>query len=120
MKQTNKHHGMVVGSSPAWKSLQWKASVWVHLVVCHSTFYIETYRNLYIFSSIPTERRHSVFKLDLRHCYLGYSMSRPHLSQRGLKHVVNMHALDLGLCLHNLTSDAAKQSSGHKRRRVAR
>ena len=90
----------IVGLRTAWRSLQWKASVWVHWVVCHSSFF--RYRNLYCFSSIPTERRHSLFKMDLRHCYLGYSMSRPHLARRGLLHVVNMHALDLGLELYTL------------------
>ena len=53
-----------------------------------------------MFSSIPVERRNVRFKMDLRHCFLGFALSKPHVSLRGLGHVVNMLALDHGLIIH--------------------
>lgn len=58
--------------------------------------------NMYVFSSVPCERRNIRFKMDIRHCFLGYTISRPHLAQRSLAHVVHLHALDHGLLLLNL------------------
>ena len=57
------------------------------------------YRSIYLFSSIPMEHRKSRFKVELRNCFKGWSVRRPLLKRRGLKHVVNMHALDLGLTI---------------------
>ena len=79
--------------------LRWKPTVWVHWAVAHSGFYVERYRSIYLFSSIPTEFRNSRFKVELRNCFKGWSVRRPLLNRWGLKHVVNMHALDLGLAI---------------------
>ena len=67
--------------------LGWKPTVWVHWAVAHSRFYMERYRSIYLFSSIPTEHRNSRFKVELRMCFKGWSVRRPLLNRRGLKHV---------------------------------
>ena len=38
----------------AWLALTWKPTVWVHWVCAHSSFYMNTYRSIQSFSSIPT------------------------------------------------------------------
>ena len=58
-----------------------------------------------MFSSIPVERRNVRFKMDLRHCFLGFALCTPHLALRGLGHVVNMLALDQGLLLNKLEAE---------------
>ena len=76
-----------------WEMLRWKPTVWVHWAAAHSGFYMERYRSIYLFSNISTEVRNSGFKVELRNCFKGWSVRRPLLNRRGLKHVVNMHAL---------------------------
>ena len=44
-----------------WEMLRWKPTVWV---VAHSGFYMERYRSIYLFGSIPTQFRNSRFKVD--------------------------------------------------------
>ena len=66
-----------------WEGLNWKSTVWVHWVVRHSLFYITKYRNMYRFSSIPTERRNVLFKRDRRHCFLGSGFESTPLAYGG-------------------------------------
>ena len=44
-----------------WRALQWQPTVWVHWTCVHSGWFAAEYRNLYIFSSIPAERRNVEF-----------------------------------------------------------
>ena len=83
----------------AWRALSWKPTIWVHWVSAHSSFFMRHHLSLYLFSSIPTEKRHQNFKMDLRHCFQGWKLSRSYLHGRGLVHVVNLSALDLGLLM---------------------
>ena len=53
----------------------------------------------FFFSSIPTEHRISRFKVELRNCFKGWSVRRPLLNRHALKHVVNVHALYVGLAI---------------------
>ena len=57
-----------------------------------------------LFSSVPVEQRHVAFKLDMRHAFLGYRLSRGAgiLLTHGLGRVVNNSALDGGLVLYEL------------------
>jgi len=83
-----------------WKALGWKVSTWVHWVVRHSHALAVVHRNLYVFSSIPTERRNVEFKLDVTHCFKGWKLSKPYASTFGFAHVLNLSALDLGIVLY--------------------
>ena len=69
------------------------------LATCHFGVFLSRYRSLYMFSTIPTEKKNSAFKLDLGHLFRGWSITRPIYTRRGLLHLVNNHALDLGLLL---------------------
>ena len=83
----------------AWKALGWAGTVWVHWVIAHSGYLLQTHRSLYLFSSIPTEHKHKAFKVDMRHTFHGRSHKRPRVSAAGILHAVNNHALDVGLQL---------------------
>ena len=85
--------------SKDWQHLQWKFTPWTHWLCAHSAFFVATHRNMFIFSSIPTEYKNKAFKRDLSHCFRGWSLSRPYYTKRGLTHVVNMSGVDLGLVL---------------------
>ena len=78
-------------------SLGWKPTVWVHWTCAHSLYYAERHRNIYAFSSLPTERRHQTFKLDLRHAFQGWKLASPVVASRFLRCVVEQDALDLSL-----------------------
>ena len=65
-----------------WCALQWQPTVWVHWTCVHSGWFAAEYRNFYIFSSIPTERRNVEFNMDIRHSFLGYKISHPYFSAR--------------------------------------
>ena len=80
-----------------WSRLGWRPSPWVHWVVAHSGFFLAKYRTLYLFSSIPSEKRNRKFKVGLKHSMRGWCLRHPRLSWRGLAHVVNMESLDVGL-----------------------
>ena len=59
-----------------WFATGWKVSTWVHWVVRHSSALVELHHSIYLFSSIPTERRNVEFKLDVTHCYKGWKLSQ--------------------------------------------
>lgn len=80
-----------------WSRLGWRPSPWVHWVVVHSGFFLAKYRTLYLFSSIPSEKRNRKFKVGLKHSMRGWCLRHPRLSRRGLAHVVDMESLDVGL-----------------------
>ena len=63
-----------------WRVLQWQPTVWVHWTRVHPGWFAAEYRNLYIFSRIPTERRNLEFKMDIHHSFLGWGGGgcRPH------------------------------------------
>ena len=79
--------------------LRWKPAHWCHWVLVHSVQVAKLYRNFSIFSSIPTERRHVEFKMDIRHCFQGYKLSKVALAHRYAPHILQMDALDIGLRL---------------------
>ena len=57
-----------------WEMPRWKPTVWVHWGVAHSGFYVERYRFIHLFSSIPTEFRNSAFKVEFRNRFKGWSV----------------------------------------------
>lgn len=94
-----------------WKTLNWKVSTWVHWTVCHSPALADLHSNFYVFSSIPTERRNVEFKIDVRHCYMGFKISRPYASVLGFGHVLNLSALDKGIALYKLRCRGEKRAA---------
>lgn len=85
----------------AWRAFSWKITPWVHWVLAHSVQLLTETRNLYLFSSIPTEARHKHFKRDLRTTCLRGRHASPRLAAVGLAHLLNKNALDKGLLLHH-------------------
>lgn len=80
-------------------TLGWKPAHWCHWVLVHSVQVAKLWRNFSIFSSVPTERRHIEFKMDIRHCFQGYKLSKVALARRFAQHLLEMDALDMGLRL---------------------
>ena len=82
------------------------AGKWIHWCLAHSTFFAEKWRNIFQFSSIPTEYRHGPYKRRLKNCFKGWSLVRPSMSLRHMHHCMSMNALEQGL----LGLEAAKAS----------
>ena len=95
-----------------WSRLGWRPSPWVHWVVAHSGFFVEKYRSLYLFSSIPSEKRNRRFKVGLKNSMRGWCLRHPRLAARGLAPVVNMESLVVGL-LHEWAK-VVKEKCLHK------
>ena len=83
-----------------WHAFQWKPTVWVHWIVCHSLFFLRAYGTLYAFSSIPTEKRHQTFKRDLTQSFQGWRSHPTNPRGSGLTSTLRLDALDKGLELH--------------------
>ena len=69
-------------------------------------FFAEKWRNIFQFSSIPTEYRHGRDKRRLQNCSKGWSLVRPSMSSGHMQHCMSMNALEKGL----LGLEAAKAS----------
>ena len=100
-----------------WKKAGWVLGTWVHWAACHSGVFLSRYRSPYMFSTIPTQKKNSAFKLDLGHLFCGWSIAQPIYTRRGLLHLVNNHALDLGLLLRR-TQREGRDIQLKKRRRM--
>ena len=85
--------------SHCWTALAWKPTPWVHWLCAHSSFFVDLHLNIGSFSSLPTERRHQQFKLDLRHAFQGWKVASPITASRYLRTVVQQDSLDLALSL---------------------
>ena len=101
-----------------WEKLGWRPSLWIHWTVAHCAFFAAKYRTIYFFSSIPTEHRNSRFKVELKNSFRGWALRRPLLSRRGLLHVLNMHALDVGLALLKAPQQSKGEGGLAARKRV--
>ena len=73
-----------------WKLMGWKATLWVHWTVCHIWWFVWKYRTMYFFSSAPTERRNSAYKVHIQNSFRGWSVKNPRVSVRGMRHLLNM------------------------------
>ena len=99
-EQLAQYDAHILTFQKAWVALKWKPTIWVHWTIAHSSFFVHKYRSLYLFSSIPSEKRHQSFKQDLRHCFQGWKLSQSVLHSRGLVYCVSLSGLDLGLMFH--------------------
>ena len=92
-----------------WLALKWKATPWVHWVLSHSSALIRELRNIFMFSSIPSEMRHKPFKRDLRHCFLGGKHTAPRRAATGIAALVaHYDAIDKQLQLQRVSGAPAK------------
>ena len=80
-----------------WNLMGWKPTLWVHWTDAHSIWFLRKYGTMYMFSSVPTERRNSPFQTFLQSCFRCWSVRNPRMSTRGMAHILEMHALDEGL-----------------------
>ena len=91
------YRGAVEQFASGFVALGWQPAVWLHWVCVHSVAVATAWKHFYLFSSIPTERRHQEYKLDIRHSCQAWKRSSPHLATRGLLHAHAMDCLDQGL-----------------------
>ena len=80
-----------------WKLMGWEATVSVHRTVCHSGWFVRKYRTMYFFSLVPTDRSNSAYKVRIQNRLRGWSLKKPRVSVRGMRHLLNMYGLDVGL-----------------------
>ena len=106
LTQVERHRALTTKFSKAWGDSGWSPTRWIHWCLAHSTFFAEKWRNIFQFSSIPTEYRHGPYKRRLKNCFKGWSLVRPSVSLRHMHHSMSMNALEQGL----LGLEAAKAS----------
>ena len=99
-----------------WEKTGWVPGTWVHWAACHSSVFLSRYRSLYMFSTIPAEKKNSAFKPDLGHYFRGWCITRPIYTRRGLLRLVNNHALDLGLLLRRAQREVSEIQLKKRRR----
>ena len=75
----------------------WKVNTWGHQTSAHAPYVAQLYENIYIFSSIPSEKRNSPFKRDVHIRCKGWALLKPRLSNFPMGHVLNRNNLDMGL-----------------------
>ena len=97
--QLREYESALTRCRQCWEALQWRPTVWVHWVMAHSLCLLQMFRNLAVFSSMPSERRHQQFKRDLRHAFKGWQVVNPRMGTAALTHVLELDALDKGLLL---------------------
>ena len=107
----NRYRFLATRFGDLWKATGWKVSLWVHWTCRHSTAFVDLHHSIYLFSSIPTERRNVEFKLDVTHCYKGWKISRPYACTFGFAHVLDLSALDVGLFLYMARRRGQKRGS---------
>lgn len=98
--QFNAYHTNVNKFAQCWGAFKWKGTVWVHWVIAHSSYLMQQFKTIFMFSSIPTEHKHKRFKLDMRNSVRICGSRKRRLNKGGLVHVVELDALDLGIALH--------------------
>ena len=106
LTQVERHRALTTKFSKAWGDSGWSPTRWIHWCLAHSTFFAEKWRNIFQFSSIPTEYRHGPYNRRLKNCFKGWSLVRPSMSLRHMHHCMSMNALEQGL----LGLEAAKAS----------
>ena len=97
LTQVERHRALTTKFSKAWGDSGWSPTRWIHWCLAHSTFFAEKWRNIFQFSSIPTEYRHGPYKRRLKNCFKGWSLVRPSMSLRHMHHCMSMNALEQGL-----------------------
>ena len=84
LTQVERHRALTTKFSKAWGDSGWSPTGWIHWCLAHSTFFVEKWRNIFQWSSIPTEYKHG-----------------PH--KRTLKKIVSLVEPHFNFCLHLLS-----------------
>ena len=71
--------------------------MWLHWTVAHGAWVLQKYSSMYIFTSVPTERRNSPFKTAMQNYFRWWSVRHPQTNERAMAHVPEMYAFDKGL-----------------------
>ena len=66
-----------------WNLMGWKPTLWVHWTVAHRTWFLRKYRTMYMFCSVPTERRNSPFKTFFTKLLQGLVRAQPAHEYKG-------------------------------------
>ena len=106
LTQVERHRALTAKFSKAWGDSGWSPTRWIHWCLAHSTFFAGRWRNIFQFSSIPTEYRHGPYTEEAQNCLKGWSLVRRSVSLRHMHHCMSMNALEQGL----LGLEAAKAS----------
>ena len=98
LTQVERLRALTTKSSKAWGDSGWSPTRRIHWCLAHSTFFAEQRRNIFQFSSIPTEYRPGPYKRRPNNCFKGWSLVRPSMSVRHMHHcIMSMNALEQGL-----------------------
>ena len=106
LTQVEHHRALTTKFSKAWGDSGWSPTRWIHWCLAHSTFFAEKWRNIFQFSSIPTQYGHGPYKRRLKKCFKGGCLVKASMSLRHMHHCMSMNALEQGL----LGLEAAKAS----------
>ena len=69
--QVERHRALTTKFSKACGAWGWSPSRRIHWCLAHSTFFVVKWRNIFQFSSIPTEYRHGPYKRRLQNFFQG-------------------------------------------------
>ena len=97
LTQVERHRVLTTKFSKAWEDSGWSPTRWIHWCLAHSTLFAQEWRNIFQFSSIPTEYKHGPYKGRLKECFKGWSLVRPSLSVRHMHYCMSMTALEQGV-----------------------
>ena len=104
LTQVERHRALTTKFSIAWGDSGLSPTRWIHWCSAHATCFAEKWRNIFQFSSIPTEYRHGPYRRRLKNCFKAWSLVRPSMSLRHVHHCMSINALEQGL----LGPEAAK------------
>ena len=96
LTQVERHRVLTTKISKGWGGSGWSPTRWIRWCLAHLTFFAEKWRNIFQFSSIPTEYGHGPYKRRLKNCLKGWSLVSPSMSLRHMHHCMSMNALEQG------------------------
>ena len=99
-----------------WSLMKWKPTLWLHWKGARGTWVLTKYITIYMFTSVPTERRNSPFNTHSQNCFKGWSVRNPRISKRGMAHILEMYALAEVLKALQKTGGLKHESNKRKRK----
>ena len=73
--------------------------LWFGCIWWCATLVVERWGNFIKFSCIPTEWRNKILKMNIRHCFQGWKLTKPYVTRWGLRDALHLDALDSGIRL---------------------
>ena len=108
LTQVERHRALTAKFPKAWGDTGWSPARWIHWCLAHSTFFADKWRNVFQFSSIPTEYRHGPYKRRLKNCFKGWSLVRPSMRLPHRQHCMSMNALEQAKLMQRYQITAAQ------------